>query len=101
MYKICDFFYYNEQVKNIQLWWGLKSQLYALIIALTFYASSIKKRGFIKFILNIGIGFAVSNLIDKAFFSVLEFNENDIIMIILTVCFSVLNYLKDRRNWQK
>ena len=100
-YKICDFFYYNDDVKDLNKWWDLKSNIYAVIMSLIFYASSIKSKGFLKFILNIGVGFAISNVIDKIFFNVLVFNENDIIMIILTVCFSVLNYLKDRKNWKK
>ena len=100
-YKICDFFYYNDDIKDLKLWWDLKSNLYSTIILLVFYASSIGRKGVLRFILNIGVGFAFSNVIDKVFFNVLEFNQNDIVMIILTVCFSVLSYLKDRNNWRK
>ena len=49
----------------------------------------------LKFIYNIGIGLAVSNVIDKVFFNVLEFRYNDIIMIVLTICFATLERLKE------
>ena len=100
-YNICNFFYYNNEVKDLYKWWDLKSNIYAVIMALMFYASSIGEKGKLKFILNIGIGFTISNVIDKVYFNVLVFNENDIIMIILTVCFAVLGFLKDRKNWIK
>lgn len=97
-YNICDYFYYNDEVKDVKLWWGLKSNIYAIIIALTFYASSINVKGVLRLVLNIGVGLAISNVIDKCFFNVLEFRYNDILMIILTVSFAVLDYLKGLRN---
>ena len=94
-YKICDLFYYNDEVKNIKLWWGLKSNLYTAMIALIFYASSIDTKGVVKLILSIGVGLAVSNVIDKVFFNVLDFRYNDVIMIVLTIGFSTLNFINE------
>lgn len=97
-YQICDFFYYNDEVKDLKKWWGLKSNIYAIILALVFYASLINTKGLLKFVLNVGIGLAISNVIDKVFFNVLEFRYNDVIMIILTLCFAGLEYLKEFRK---
>lgn len=97
-YQICDFFYYNDEIKDLKKWWGLKSNIYAIILMIVFYASSIKQKGILKLVLNIGVGFTISNVIDKVFFNVLEFRYNDVIMIILTLCFALLDYLKEKKN---
>mgnify|MGYP000754832601 CR=1 FL=1 len=89
-YSICDFFYYNDEIKDVQKWWGLKSNIYAVIMMLVFYGSLLKNNKFTRLIINIGLGLCVSNVIDKVFFNVLEFTYNDIIMIIVTVCLSVM-----------
>ena len=94
-YQICDFFYYNDELKDLKKWWGLKANIYAVIMMLVFYASLINTKGIIILILNIGLGLCISNVIDKVFFNVLEFRENDIIMIILTVCFSMMERFKE------
>ena len=92
-YYICDFFYYNDEVKDIQKWWGLRSNITSIIIMLVFYASLINTKGVLKLILSIGFGFCFSNVIDKVFFNVLDFNYNDVIMIIITLCISIYKYL--------
>ena len=92
-YQICDLFYYNEDFKDIKKWWCLRSNISAVIMMLIFYASLIKTKGVLRLILSIGLGFCVSNVIDKVFFNVLSFNYNDIIMIILTFCLSFYRYL--------
>ena len=94
-YEICNFFYYNEEIKNVSKWWDLKSNIYAVILSLVFYASLINTKGIIRLILDIGFGFCIANLIDKIFFNVLVFNEKDILMIIITVCIAVINYLNN------
>lgn len=100
-YQICDYFYYNDEVKDLKLWWGLKSNIYAVIIALTFYASSINEKGVLKLVFNIGVGLAISNVIDKCYFNVLVFNSNDVIMVIITISLSLLNYLNELKNGRK
>tara|TARA_R110000764_G_C10960662_1_gene378184 strand:+ start:170 stop:529 length:360 start_codon:yes stop_codon:yes gene_type:complete len=94
-YSICDLFYYNEEIKDIKKWWNLRSNIYAIIIMLVFYASLIGTKGALKLILSVGVGFCISNVIDKVFFDVLRFNYKDIIMIILTICISTYNYLSN------
>ena len=97
-YQICDFFYYNDEIKDIKKWWGLKSNIYAVILMIVFYASLIDTKKWLKLILNIGLGFTISNVIDKVFFNVLVFTYNDILMIILTFCFAFLQYYKEKIN---
>ena len=97
-YEICNFFYYNEEVKDISKWWGLKSNVYAVILAITFYGSLIGTKGLTRLILDVCFGLCIANVADKVFFNVLEFNEKDIIMIIITVCLSVLDYLNNEKN---
>ena len=97
-YQICDFFYFNNEIKDIKKWWVLRSNIYAIIMMLIFYASLINTKGVLKLILSIGFGFCFSNVIDKVFFNVLDFNYKDIIMIILTICISLYNYLDERSN---
>ena len=97
-YQICDYFYYNEEVKDISKWWGLKSNIYAVIMLLIFYGSIRHTKGYTRLILSIGLGLCFSNVIDKIFFNVLEFRYNDIIMIVLTVGYSVLDFLNKRKS---
>lgn len=92
-YNICDFFYYNDEIKDVSKWWGLKSNIYAVIMMLVFFASLLNTKGILKLILSIGFGLCLSNVIDKVFFNVLEFRYNDVIMILLTISFAFYDYL--------
>ena len=92
-YQICDFFYYSEEIKDIKKWWGLRSNIYAVIIMLVFYASLIGTKGALRLILSIGVGLCISNVIDKVYFNVLDFTYTDVIMITLTICISLYDYL--------
>ena len=96
-YFICDLFHYNEYVKNLEKWWDLKVDLYAIILVLICYGSSIGSKKYTRLILDIFLGVCIANLIDKVFFNVLEFNKNDIIMIVITVCLSVLDCLNNKK----
>lgn len=97
-YQICDYFYYVDGVLDRKGWWSLKSNIYAVIIGLVFLASHIEARGVKRLILSVGIGFTISNVIDKCFFNVLEFRYNDIIMIIITIAFALIDFLKNYRH---
>ena len=97
-YNICNYFYYNDEIKDISKWWDLKSNMYAIIMTLVFYASLINTKGILKVILNIGLGLCLSNVIDKLFFNVVSFQFNDVLMIMITICFSAYNYLKELKK---
>ena len=97
-YHICNYYYYVDCALDRTGWWGLKSQIYAVIIATIFFASSIKTKGILLFFLSIGVGLSASNFIDKAFYDVLVFTKEDVVMIILTVCFAALRTLKEIKD---
>lgn len=88
-YDICEYFYAND----IDSWWKLKINIYGICIALCFgllnmYVTKKKER----FIINIGAGLAISNVVDRFFYDVNTFTKSDTIMIILTVIFAIYDY---------
>jgi hypothetical protein len=100
-YDICDLFYPTDSKMDIRGWWFLKSNIYAVIVALSFLAANIGQKGILRFILSIGIGFAISNVIDKWYFDVREFTTADIYMIIVTVLISGYDWYKTSKYYKK
>lgn len=93
-YQICEYFYKDDLNK----WWDLKTNIYSVIFGLCFKIALIGRRGFLKFILLIGFGFSVSDIIDRIFFDVTNFTNADILMIILTILTSYYTvYVRTRR----
>lgn len=90
-YDICEYFFSED----IDKWWSTKCNIYSIIIALLFVASSIDKRGVLRFVLDIGVGFTVSNVVDRLYFNTTQFTKADIIMIIATFLFAIIDYKKD------
>ena len=70
-YQICNYFYPLNTEEHITNWWYLKADLYVLVICLCYLAAITKdpenKRAkFIgDFMLSFGVGFAISNTIDR------------------------------------
>ena len=94
-FQLCEYFYSN----NIEEWWKLRTTLYSLIIALSFTLSSLNtKNKIVKFVLQIAMGFAYSDFIDRLLYDTREFRANDIIMIILTFAFAIYDYKKNERR---
>lgn len=83
-YQICELVYSD----NIDKWWGLKQNIYNVIIAICFYLSKNKTQGLLKFVLDVGMGFCVSNCIDRIVFDVTTFTHEDVFMIVLTILIS-------------
>jgi len=83
-YTICEIFYKND----LEKWWGLKQNIYNVIIAICFYLAKNKPQGLLKFVLDVGIGFCVSNCIDRIFFDIKTFTREDVFMIVLTLLIS-------------
>jgi len=96
-YEICDYFYPTMSKADLRGWWYLKSNIYAVIVALVFLSSSIGTRGILRFFLDVGIGFAVANVIDKVYFNVREFTDSDIIMIIVVILISAFDAYKNSK----
>lgn len=94
-YEICCLVYPDDIYK----WWGLKQNIYNIIIAICFYLSCNETdKKIVKFILNIGIGFVVSNCIDRIFFNVNYFTFSDYFMIIITILTSYYKVYVRKRS---
>lgn len=89
-YHICEYFYPN----NVKAWWALKLNIYAIIVALAFLLASLNARGICKFFLNLGVGFAVSSVIDRMYFDITQYTKADIFMVIITVIVAYIDYKK-------
>jgi len=83
-FKICQFFYYND-LKN---WWFLKSDLLAISFCLALLAAKVRTSGVTRIVVSLGIGWSVSDVIDRVFFDVRYFTVVDIIMVILTIIYA-------------
>ena len=100
-YYICDYFYPGNSQTDINNWWDLKSNIYAVIMMIVFLSAQIGSKGILRFILSVGVGFAISNVIDKCYFNVLEFTTVDIYMIIVTVLVSGYDWYKTSKYYKK
>jgi hypothetical protein len=100
-YAICDHFYFTDGILDSKGWWRLKSNIYAVIIATVFLSAQIGTKGLLRFVLSVGIGFTISNVIDKLYFNVLEFTQADIYMIIATLVISGYDWYKTSKYYKK
>ncbi len=90
-YQICEYFYpLKPQLKS---WWTLKVNIYAVIMMLIFLSQSLGSKKWLRFFLEIGVGFSISSVIDKLYFSVHDFTNSDIYMILITVAFATYNLI--------
>ena len=90
-YEICCLVYPD----NIDKWWGLKQNIYNVIIAICLYlAYNENDNKITKFILSVGIGFAVSNCIDRIFFNINYFTFSDYFMILITIFIAIWKFKK-------
>jgi len=97
-YGICQYLYPAMDDLSCDKWWETNSCIYGITIALLLLASTLKERGVLRFILDIGAGFAVSNVIDRMYFNTTQFNKSDYIMIAMTILIAVLDYKKDEHT---
>lgn len=93
-YHICEYFHPND----VTAWWDLKSNNYAIIIALCFLSCNIGSKGWLRFFLSVGVGLSISNVIDKIYFDVLVFTNSDYFMIIATL---ILSFWDARKSLKK
>jgi len=70
-YHICWYFYPLDTEEHIANWWVMKVDIYVLIIAFCYLSLTIKRSTYKKiasveeFIISFGVGFAISNVIDR------------------------------------
>ena len=94
-YQICEYFYPLNDDESIRLWWHLKNHIYGIVTATMLIASSMGVKGILRFVLDIGVGFTVSNVVDRLYFNTTQFTKADILMILLTFLFAIIDYKKD------
>ncbi len=73
----------------------IKNLRILLIIAIILLSFSLKEKGILRFVLEIGVGFSVSNVIDRMYFNTIDFTRANTIMIIATFAFAIIDYKKD------
>lgn len=87
---ICNLSY--DPCNRINDWWDLRMNLYSVLFSLCFLFSTMRnEKGqikHIKFVLGIGVGLSISDVIDRLVFNINTFTATDIIMIIATIIFS-------------
>lgn len=92
---ICDLVH-GDDLDN---WWPLRMNLYAVLFALIFIISNIDgKNKFINFIISIGIGFAISDVIDRIYFDINTFTTEDIVMIVIIIALSYYTHVKRNKR---
>lgn len=93
-YGICEYFYPD----NIKMWWTLKVNIYAVIMAIIFLSQGLGTKGVLRFILELGVGISISSVIDKLYFDVHSFTASDILMIFTTLCFASYQYYRNAKT---
>lgn len=95
-YHICEFFYKDD----ISKWWNLRTALCAINFGLALYCSKMDMRDRLTlFFVNVGIGFSVSDIVDRLVYDITTFTKADILMIIITVMVSFYeSYLKPAKK---
>jgi hypothetical protein len=84
-YKICEYFYKDDLIK----WWDLRTNIYAVIFGLCLQIAIIGTKGWLRFVLSVGLGFSISDIIDRLYFDINTFNNNDYIVIGITLITSI------------
>lgn len=92
-YLICELVYGND----IESWWDLRNNISAVVVLLAFYCARLEKTPIVTLVTNIGIGFSMADVIDRVFFDIMQFTKSDILMIVVTITYSIYNYVRQRR----
>ena len=97
-YHICNYYYPIIDEESTELWWVLKMDIYALIVALCFILASLekttnKKINLIeKFITSLGIGLAISNVIDRHFKGIESYVITDLMIVSCIILVSFYDF---------
>jgi len=97
-YAICE--YYYPGTTNLKGWWFMKSDIYSITIMLILLSCNIGTTGLMRFIFSVGIGFSISDVVDRCYFSSRDFNETDIVMIILVFIFAGVDWFINSKYYK-
>ena len=95
-YQICEFFYPDLDEESVKAWWIMKSNIYSVIVVLLLLSSSISEKGVLRFVLSIGVGLSLSDVVDRLYFNTNQFNEHDLVMIAITIIGASISYKKEK-----
>lgn len=92
-YQICELVYFD----NIDKWWGLKQNIYNVIIAIFAYLAYDNKNKYYVFVMYIVVGFCISNCVDRLFYNINTFRIEDIVMGLITIGIAIYKYVRQGR----
>ncbi len=87
-----------DDENSIELWWMLKIDIYAFVVALCFILAAQKPNDNVRlklierFIMDVGIGLAVSNVIDRRLYDVRGYRIMDLVMVTVVFLASYYNF---------
>lgn len=93
-YNICEYFYSD----NLEMWWELRTNIYSIMFALAMFIALLGTSGLLRFILSVGVGLCMSDVVDQIFFDITTFNKSDIAMIFITLTISTYEYVRNRNK---
>lgn len=102
-YHICNYFYPLDTEEHINNWWVLKMDIYALIIVICLVLANTKKteqkriRGLERFLGSVGVGLAISNLIDRHVYDLEGYIIGDVYTILIILFVAYIDYYKFMR----
>lgn len=106
-YHICWYFYPLNTEEHISNWWVMKVNIYCLVIAFCYLAlaqkKSTNKRIFFieEFIISFGVGFAISNVIDRFILDNTLFTWSSYLPLILIAIVSYWNVKRITKQAEK
>lgn len=77
---------------------SIRFNIYAMVMVFCFILTMAKLSPWCKFILSIGIGICVSDVLDRFVFDVTIFQWNDIVMLVLTILLSYKKHIYASKN---
>jgi len=100
VYQIANYFYPLDDAESVRNWWLLKVDLYAVVVGLAIVITTFDKYKDIKlarvqsFITSVGVGFAISNFIDRRFLNDRVLDMNDLLIIMFIIAMSQIRLTK-------
>lgn len=94
---ICNLLYPDACGAQINQWWDMRMNIYAIIL-LTCFSVALSKEDnkHLRFVLSIGIGLSASDVIDRIFFNISQFTKEDVSMVIATF---IISYVESYTNF--
>jgi len=95
-FAICSHFY-DVQVDSMG-WWRLRTNIYAVCFLMCYYIAKQRPTIGLNFIYSVGIGVAISDVVDRVFFDITQETKEDFWMVVLTFLFAIIEHVYDYRK---